>query len=87
MDSTVVHAKKTTNEPVGVNITLYICGSKHGDIDNLFKGVTDSLNKIVYNDDRQIKAMKSRILACEKDKERSEVEVYLLDALGNIANH
>ncbi len=69
-----------TNEAVGVNITLYICGNKHGDIDNFFKGVTDSLNKIVYKDDRQIKEMKSRIFACDESEERAEVEVYELDS-------
>lgn len=41
---------------VGVRITHYIHGNR-ADIDNLFKGVTDSLNKIVYKDDRQIKEM------------------------------
>lgn len=62
----------------GVRLTLYIHGRNHGDIDNLFKGVTDALNKIVYKDDRQIKRMESKIIPCDKTNERAEVEVYEL---------
>lgn len=70
---------------VGVNLSLYIHGNR-ADIDNLFKGVTDSLNKIVYKDDKQIKEMKSRIFPCEKDMERAEIEVYELDLRVNASN-
>lgn len=38
--------------PVKVEIEFY--GAKGGDCDNLAKSVLDGLNKIAYNDDRQV---------------------------------
>ncbi|WBX81308.1 RusA family crossover junction endodeoxyribonuclease [Virgibacillus salarius] len=70
---------------VGVKLTHYIHGNR-ADIDNLFKGVTDALNKIVYKDDRQVKQMESRIIPCEKEEQRTKIVIYELDQLGNIAN-
>ncbi|CDQ41489.1 RusA family crossover junction endodeoxyribonuclease [Virgibacillus salexigens] len=70
---------------VGVKLTHYIHGNR-ADIDNLFKGVTDALNKIVYKDDRQVKHMESRITPCKKEEQRTEIEIYELDSYGNIAN-
>jgi len=69
--------------PVAVNVKLYLSGGNQGDIDNYFKSVTDSLNQIVYDDDRQIKAMIARKIECEKEDQRVEVEIYELDSLGN----
>lgn len=65
------------NDDVGVKLTHYIHGNR-ADIDNLFKSVTDALNKVVYNDDRQVKRMESKIIKCGKEEERTEVEIYLL---------
>lgn len=73
--------EKPTDKPVGVNIAFYLHGGRIGDIDNLYKGVTDALNKIVYEDDRQIKRMGAKILKCEKNKQRAEVEVFELEAV------
>ncbi|WP_308036075.1 RusA family crossover junction endodeoxyribonuclease [Virgibacillus sp. AGTR] len=70
---------------VGVKLTHYINGNR-ADIDNLFKGVTDALNKIVYKDDWQVKQMEARIIPCEKEEQRTEIVIYELDRLGNIAN-
>lgn len=75
-----------TDKPVLVNIAFFIHGNRRGDIDNLFKGATDSLNKIVYKDDKQIRQMKSRIVTCEKDEERTEIQIYELDLVSNAAN-
>lgn len=71
---------------VGVRITHYVHGNR-ADIDNLFKSVTDSLNKIVYKDDRQVKKMESRIVPCKESEQCTKVEVYEIDSLGNVANH
>ena len=78
--------KEPTDKPVLVNITFYIHGNRRGDLDNLFKGATDSLNKIVYKDDKQIRQMKSRIAICEKGEERTEIQIYELDLVSNAAN-
>jgi len=75
-----------TDKPVLVNITFYIHGNRRGDLDNLFKGATDSLNKIVYKDDKQIRQMKSRIVICEKGEERTEIQIYELDLVSNATN-
>jgi|SRR5699024_3411484 len=61
---------------VGVNVNIYLNGGRQGDVDNYFKTITDSMNKIVYADDSQIKEMTARKLECEN--ERVEVVVYEL---------
>ncbi len=63
---------------VGVNINIYLSGGVQGDVDNYFKSITDSMNKLIYNDDRQIKEMSARKIECIKDEERVEVIVYEL---------
>ncbi len=64
---------------VGVNLNVYLKGGNQGDIDNYFKSVTDSLNKIIYVDDRQVKEMIARKIECEnKKEERIEVVIYEL---------
>lgn len=70
-----------TDKAVGVNLSLYLSGGNQGDIDNYFKAITDSINKIVYKDDRQIRIMKAKKVECQKADERVEVEVYELDEL------
>lgn len=70
---------RPVTDDVGVNLNVYLKGGQSGDIDNYFKSVTDSLNKIIYMDDRQIREMSARKLDCEsKDDERVEVVVYEL---------
>ena len=61
---------------IGVNVNIYLCGGNQGDVDNYFKTITDSMNKIVYADDRQIKEMSARKI--ESENERVEVVVYEL---------
>jgi|SRR5690625_553689 len=68
-----------TDKPIGISLTVYLCGGNQGDIDNYFKSIADSLNKIVYEDDRQIKIIKAIKAECTKDNERVEVKVYELD--------
>lgn len=63
-------------DKVHVRLKIYLSGGNQGDIDNYFKSVTDSLNKIIYEDDRQIAKADIDKIECEKDDERVEVEVY-----------
>ncbi|MFB5661523.1 RusA family crossover junction endodeoxyribonuclease [Alteribacillus sp. HJP-4] len=49
---------QTINEPVYVNISIFLCGGSQGDIDNYVKRITHGLNKIAYDDDRQILIVK-----------------------------
>lgn len=73
------YKKKPASSDVKVEVDIYLRGGVQGDIDNYFKAITDSLNKIVYEDDRQVKEMVARKIDCEsKDDERVEVEVYKL---------
>ena len=71
--------KKPVKGDVRVEVNIYLRGGVQGDIDNYFKAITDSLNDIVYEDDRQVKEMQARKIDCEsKDEERVEVTVYKL---------
>lgn len=73
------YKSKPTDSNVGVNLNIYLKGGNQGDIDNYFKSVTDSLNEIIYSDDRQVKEMSARKLDCHDEKdERVEVVVYEL---------
>lgn len=73
------HKGLPADGPIGIEISLYIHGGNAGDIDNYAKAITDGLNKIVYDDDKQITYMllhKNRVKS--KDDQRVEVEVYAL---------
>lgn len=73
------YRKKPVTSDVKVEVDIYLMGGIQGDIDNYFKAITDSLNEIVYKDDRQVKEMKARKINCKtKDDERVEVVVYQL---------
>lgn len=72
---------RPTDKPVKLSIALYLSGGNQGDIDNYYKTIADSLNKIIYEDDRQIKIMEAKKVECEKNKERVEVKVHELDDL------
>ncbi|WP_163579108.1 RusA family crossover junction endodeoxyribonuclease [Gracilibacillus saliphilus] len=72
---------KPTSEKVAVSLSIYLSGGNQGDIDNYFKSITDSLNKIVYEDDRQIAQADIRKIECEKDQERVEVDIKVLEGV------
>lgn len=73
---------KPTDKPVCVEIKVYLHRGHQGDVDNYFKSIADSLNKIVYEDDRQIKQIKASKIECaSKDDERVEVKVYEIEEL------
>lgn len=72
---------KPIDEKVAVSLSIYLCGGNQGDIDNYFKSITDSLNKIIYKDDRQVAEADIRKIECEKDEERIEVEIKVLEGV------
>ena len=73
---------KPTKAPVAVEVKIYLHRGVQGDVDNYFKSIADSLNKIIYKDDRQIKMIKASKIECiSEDDERVEVKVYEIDKL------
>jgi len=46
---------KRLSGPVGIEIRIR--GARNSDIDNIAKAIADSLNRIAYDDDRQIQEM------------------------------
>lgn len=75
-----------TSDPVAVSVNVYLSGGNQGDIDNYFKSITDSLNKVIYEDDRQVKVMKARKIECKKEDQRVEVTVYDLEVFLSTVN-
>jgi|SRR5690625_510177 len=71
-----IHKNKPTTSDVGINLNIYLNGGIQGDIDNYFKSISDSLNKIIYVDDKQVKEMNARKI--ESEDEKVEVVVYEL---------
>lgn len=49
----------------GFRIAIEIYGPIRGDIDNVLKGILDSLNGIAYSDDKQ--CVEARVKLCESD--------------------
>ncbi len=71
---------KPTSEKVAVSVSIFLHKGNQGDIDNYFKSLTDSLNKIVYEDDRQVVEADIRKIECEEGQERAEIEVKILQS-------
>lgn len=69
---------RPTRKPIGINISVYIHGGNHGDLDNYAKSIADSLNKIVYVDDKQVEYMELKKFSCTKGEDRAEVSVFEL---------
>src|SRR5690625_4891740 len=65
-----------TYKIVGIELNVYLNGGNQGDIDNYFKFIADAFNKVVYQDDREVKEMIGRKI--EDENERVEVLVYEL---------
>lgn len=66
-----------TIEDLRLEVTFYRETRRVVDLDNLVKLLTDSLNKIAYVDDRQIKKMTAEKVAPCGDEARTEVALYL----------
>lgn len=70
--------KQTMKEPlqgdIAIDIRIYMKGNSWPDIDNVCKALLDGMNKVAYNDDRQVAALAIQRL---KDKnERVEIELW-----------
>jgi Holliday junction resolvase RusA-like endonuclease len=64
--------------PVEVVAVAYLCG-RDQDVDNLGKSFLDSMNKLVYEDDRQVQSLSVRKRkAATKDKQRVEIEIRVI---------
>lgn len=66
-----------TIEDLRLEVTFYRENRRVVDLDNLVKLTTDSLNKIVYVDDRQIKKIVAEVIAPCGYEARTEVALYL----------
>lgn len=49
--------------------------SSPADLDNLVKSINDGLNKIAWDDDRQLKALLAWKVPCERGQEKTEVVI------------
>jgi Holliday junction resolvase RusA-like endonuclease len=68
-----------------VSINVYLSGSgvfkmgADGDIDNYIKSILDSLNKLVFNDDRQVMKVIGEKIVCDKGLDRVEIWIDRLE--------
>lgn len=72
------NAKSIVTKPfesndITFNVVVYFKNKTHGDVDNYVKIASDALNKIAYNDDKQIKHIEGH-LYYDKN-ERMEIEI------------
>lgn len=57
-------------------VTVFLSGGVHGDVDNYYKSLTDSLNKIAYEDDKQIYECRVRkVVGVKKEDEKAIIEI------------
>ncbi len=71
------HAKQTIKEPlqgdIAIDIRICINGNNVPDIDNVCKTLLDGMNRVAYNDDRQV-----AVLMVQRFKDKNErVEIKL----------
>jgi crossover junction endodeoxyribonuclease RusA len=66
---------KKIDGPVEVKVDIYLCGGNQGDIDNYAKSLTDALNKLAYDDDKQVTRLIAEKHQCEKKDERAEIAI------------
>ena len=63
--------------PVGVEIRLYFKGKRVADIDNCAKAIMDGMVGVIFNDDRQVRAL---MISRHQDKEeRAEAKVWPIE--------
>jgi len=68
-------------EPIHISINVFLKGKStpmgnDGDIDNYVKGILDSLNKLVFKDDRQV----VNVSATKSSDEDERVEIILFES-------
>lgn len=53
--------------------------AERGDLDNFIKAISDACNGVAWVDDSQVRRIDGAVYACDKGRERVEVEVWILD--------
>lgn len=69
-----------TTERLQIEVDFYRRTMRKVDADNCLKLVQDALNHVLYIDDEQLDDIHARRFYGHKDKARTEVKVYILDA-------
>ena len=79
-----IHAKNQFKQPViegyvKISINVYLNGKSvpmgnDGDIDNYIKSILDSLNKIIFKDDRQVIEVHARKMPSKNERVEIEFE-------------
>ena len=70
-------AIKITSD-VSISCDFYISGGVRGDLDNLVKGIFDSIQDSktqsgIIKNDKQVTELSARIITCKKEEEKTEV--------------
>lgn len=70
---------KITSE-VSINCTFYISNGVRGDIDNLVKGIFDSIQDSktqsgIIKNDKQVTELSASIIKCKQEEERAEIVI------------
>lgn len=69
--------------PVSLYVTIYLQGKKRADLTNYLKSICDSMNNLIYVDDKQITFECSQILqVANKEDERIEIKIVPSDSKG-----
>ena len=63
--------------PVALEVNLFLA-SRPGDLDNYVKAVSDGMNGIAYQDDRQVVELKAKLTVRKGIPERAEVIIKAL---------
>ena len=71
-------------QQMGINDVLLPTSARVGDVDNLLKTVTDAMNGVVYEDDRQIISAAATKLYTKNGGARTIVDVEEIDPLADI---
>lgn len=62
----------------GLSVRVYR-SAERGDLDNFIKAISDACNGVAWVDDSQVRRIEGAVDACDKGRERVEVEVWILD--------
>lgn len=65
---------------VRLDVTFYLGTHRRVDVDNLAKAIADALNLRAYDDDWRIHDMRASKFYTTRDRARTEVKVYAIDA-------
>jgi len=61
--------------PVDISVSLYLRKGQRADLQNYFKSICDAMNKILYDDDRQITSISGTVTLTTTDRQRVELTV------------